>query len=56
MGWKKFSDLSEQDRTNAIQKHMDYLLEEGVVVKTGDKYRLKTEKEIQKEIQNIFNS
>jgi hypothetical protein len=56
MGWENFADLSEQDRTNVIQKHLDYLLEEGVVVKIDDKYRLKTDKEIQNEIQNIFNS
>jgi hypothetical protein len=56
MAWENFADLSEQDRETVIQNHMDYLLKEGVVIKIGDKYRLKTDKEIQNEIQNIFNS
>lgn len=33
-----------------VKKALDYLIAEGFVVKVGNKYRLKTEEEISKEI------
>jgi hypothetical protein len=56
MAWVNFNDLPEAEKEKIIQKEMDYLLAEGVVVKMGDKYRMKTEKEIQQEIESIYNS
>jgi hypothetical protein len=56
MSWENFADLSLEEREEMIQSHLNYLLEEGVVKKMGDKYRLKTDKEIQKELQDILQS
>lgn len=56
MPWINFSDLPEDCRVEIVQKELNYLETEGVVVKIGDKYRMKTPKEIQKELQDIFNS
>lgn len=56
MSWENFADLSSEEREEMIQSHLNYLLEEGVVKKIGDKYRLKTDQEIQKELQDILQS
>ena len=56
MSWQNFADLSLKEREQIIQNHLNYLLEEGVVKKKGDKYYLKTDKEIQKELQDILQS
>lgn len=53
---KKFLNLTPKQKEKIIQDHLNYLLEEGVVVKMGDKYRLKTKKEIEKELQIIIKS
>jgi len=56
MSWQNFEDLSSEDQVKVVQKELDYLEAEGVVVKIGDKYRMKTPQEIKKEIQDIFNT
>lgn len=56
MTTKQYNKLSDEDKQKVIQHELDYLLAEGVVVKMGDKYRLKTEQEIKQEIENIYNS
>jgi hypothetical protein len=57
MSKKEFNSLSQENREKTVQKHLDYLLSEGVVVLMDNgNYRMKTEKEIEKEIQNIYNS
>jgi hypothetical protein len=56
MSWIPFNSLPEVEKEKIIQKELDYLLAEGVVVKVGDKYRMKTKKEIQQEIENTYNS
>jgi hypothetical protein len=56
MSWENFADISRKDQEEMIQNHLNYLLEEGVVKKIGDKYRLKTNQEIQKELQDILQS
>jgi hypothetical protein len=53
---KQYNNLPDKDKEKIIQNELDYLLTEGVVVKVGDKYRLKTKQEIQQEIENIYNS
>jgi phage antirepressor YoqD-like protein len=40
----------------AVRQSIKYLLEEGVIIKVGSKYRLKTKKEINKELEDILNS
>jgi hypothetical protein len=53
----EFNLLSLEDREKAVQQHLDYLVTEGVaVLMDNGKYRMKTEAEIETEIQNIYNS
>jgi hypothetical protein len=47
--------LFEHDVEGAVKQSLQYLLDEGVIVKIGDKYRLKTKKEIKKELNDILN-
>ena len=47
--------LFEQDVEESVKHSLQYLLDEGVIVKIGDKYRLKTKKEIKKELNDILN-
>jgi hypothetical protein len=47
--------LFEQDVEGAVKQSLQYLLDEGVIVKIGDKYRLKTKREIKKELNDILN-
>lgn len=56
MSWENFTGLSLKEREEIIQNHLNYLLQEGVVKKVGDKYRLKSDQEIQKELQDILQS
>jgi len=50
-------DMKKQNNkkeTERLVKHaLDYLIAEGVVVKVGHRYRMKTEQEIQKELKRI---
>jgi len=48
--------LFNEEVETHVKKSLQYLLDEGVIVKINDKYRLKTKKEIDKELQNILNS
>jgi predicted transcriptional regulator len=41
---------------NAVIHSLNYLMKEGMIVKEDEKYRLKTQKEIDKEISDILNS
>ena len=57
MSEKEFNTLSPEDREKTVQQYLDYLVTEGVaVLMDNGKYRMKTEKEIENEIQNIYNS
>ena len=47
--------LFERDVESAVKQSLQYLLDEGVIVKVGDKYRLKTKREIKKELNDILN-
>jgi len=54
---KEFLSLTEDQRIEVVQHHLNYLEKEGMVIKMSNgKYRLKTEKEIQEELENILNS
>lgn len=48
--------LFEKDVEDAVKQSLQYLLDEGVIVKIGDKYRIKTKREINKELEDIINS
>lgn len=48
--------LFDGEVEKAVKHSIKYLLEEGVIVKVGNKYRLKTKKEINKELNDILNS
>lgn len=50
---KKLGLNSQEDLENYIQNHLNYLESEGFVTKIGDKYRTKTKKESQKEVESI---
>lgn len=57
MNNKEYLNLTEEQRIEVVQHHLDYLEKEGMVVKMKNgKYRLKTEKEIKQEINDILNS
>jgi len=54
---KEYLHLSEEDKIKVVQHHLNYLEKEGIAVKMPNgNYRLKTEKEIKQEIENIINS
>ena len=54
---KEYLSLTEDQRIEVVQHHLDYLEKEGMVIKMANgNYRLKTEKEIQEELENILNS
>ena len=40
---------------NAVIHSLNYLMDEGMIVKDDEKYRLKTQDEIDKEINDILN-
>jgi len=49
-------NLFDHEVEAAVKQSLQYLLDEGVIVKVKDKYRLKTKKEINKELEDILNS
>ena len=49
-------NLFEQEVEQAVKQSLKYLLEEGVIVEDNGKYRIKTKKEIRKELEDILNS
>jgi hypothetical protein len=38
----------------AVRNSLNYLIEEGLVVQIGNKYRLKTQRELDQELQNLL--
>lgn len=44
--------MTKKQKVKAVEKALQYLIAEGFVVKVGNEYRLKTEEELQKEINN----
>lgn len=44
--------MTKKQKVKAVKKTLQYLIDEGFVVQEGDEYRLKTEEEIQEEINN----
>ena len=49
--------MSQEQLEQYIENYCEYLVEEGVAVRMENgRYRMKTEEEIEKEIQDIVNS
>jgi len=46
---------TEEELQKAVIHSLNYLMEEGMIVKEDEKYRLKSQKEIDKEISDILN-
>jgi triphosphoribosyl-dephospho-CoA synthetase len=44
---------NQEDLEKEVQKCLDYMMSEGFVVKIGSKYRIKTQQEIQQEVEQI---
>jgi hypothetical protein len=49
------TELSREELELQIKHSLDYLVAEGIVVKRGEYYRLKTEEEIEQELRDIEN-
>lgn len=45
----------DKELKKAIKQTLDYMIAEGMVVKIGNEYRLKTKKELQKELHKLLN-
>lgn len=57
MSDKEYLSLTEDQKIEVVQHHLNYLEKEGMVVKMKNgKYRIKTEKEIKQELEDIINS
>ena len=57
MNNEEYNDPATLEHIKMIESELKYLEKEGVVVKMSNgNYRIKTQKEIQQEIQNIINS
>jgi hypothetical protein len=59
MAWNNEEEDEEEidgdELRRQITASLNYLMEEGMVVQVGDKYRLKTEEEIAQELEDINN-
>jgi len=49
-------NLFKKEVEESVKVALKYLLDEGVILKEGSKYRIKTKNEIRRELENIFNS
>jgi isocitrate dehydrogenase len=49
-------NISKKETRRLVKNALDYLIAEGVVVKIGNKYRMKTKKEIARELKAIENA
>lgn len=45
--------MNKKQKTKEIKKTLNYLISEGFVKQVGDKFRLKTDNELKKEIKTI---
>ena len=46
--------LPQEELENAIRKKLEYLIEEGMVLREGDKFRLKTQQELDEELNALL--
>jgi hypothetical protein len=45
--------MTNKQKKKELKKALQYLIDEGFVEQIGDKYRLKTDKELKREIQKM---
>lgn len=46
--------MTDKEKKKQIQQTLDYLIAEGMVVKVKGGYRLKTEQELEKEMEALY--
>ena len=46
--------LPQDELENIVRKKLEYLIKEGMVLQVGDKFRLKTQKEIDRETRSLL--
>jgi hypothetical protein len=54
MNAKQLLDLPKEELEALVRKKLDYLVAEGMVVQIGDKFRLKTQKELNSELADLL--
>jgi len=55
MNAKYLLSLPEHELEIIVKKKLDYLIAEGIVVQIGEKFRLKTQKELDKEMRKLLS-
>jgi len=56
MNYDEEDELTDDEVRDAIVNSISYLMNEGIIVEENKKYRIKTQEEVNKEIQDILNS
>jgi hypothetical protein len=56
MSAEQLLSLSKNELEILVRKKLDYLIAEGMVIQIGNKYRLKTQKEINNELDFILSA
>lgn len=46
--------MTNKEKREAVQRELDYMIAEGMAVKTKGGYRLKTEKELEEEMDALY--
>jgi len=49
------TNMTEQEKREQVQQTLDYMIAEGMVVKVRGGYRLKTEQELEEEMEALSN-
>lgn len=44
------TNMTDKEKREQVQQTLDYMIAEGMVKKVGNKYRLKTERELEEEM------
>ena len=47
--------MTNEEKREQIQQALDYMIAEGMVKKIGNGYRLKTERELEEEMNVLYN-
>lgn len=48
------NNMSYEEQHKAVHDTLRYMIEEGMVVKVGNKYRIKTEAELEREMSDLI--
>ena len=46
--------MTDQEKREQVQQTLDYLIAEGMVVKVKGGYRMKTERELEEEMETLY--